>query len=331
MLRTLLICCALLLLVRQAARGEPGENYLPNPGFEEGLKYWLTHSDGNGDVAVDDKVSHSGGHSLRLEYHKDPDVRMGTYLLAGPVLAAVLKPGQVYTMSGWIKIAGVPPGKSGPIAYLCESRPSAGESPRVSGNTDTAKNNGWVFVSFQFTAPKDAVAYQFRCQCHATPDGMAGAVWFDDLKLEEGDRPTAFRPDWIDASELYTQELQIPWLPLPADFRCSPAVVTPHVELARPYAGGAPRMLWAGFYNNARTACELAERGDLALDSVVFNGSSTDFAGVRLLHQRCVERVPRARLAGSPEQGAGSGEPGPFRPPFPAPQPATRVRRPPSW
>ena len=137
----------------------------------------------------------------------------------------------------------------------------------------------------------------------AAPDGMAGTVWFDDLKLEEGDRPTAFRPDWIDSGELYSQEPQIPWLPLPADFRCSLAVVTPHVELARPYAGGAPRMLWAGFYNNARTACELAQRGDLALDSVVLNGSSTDVAGVRIMHQRCID-VFRARLGVQPKLSA---------------------------
>ena len=193
MLRTLLVGCAFLVLVPQAARGEPGENYLPNPGFEEGLKYWGTKSEGNGDITVDDKVSHSGGHSLRLEYHKNADSRMGTYLVAGNQLAAVLKPGQVYTMSGWIKIAGVPQGKSGPIAYLCEGHPGSGNSPRVSGNTDPAKNGGWVFVSFRYAAPKDAETHQFRCQCHAATDGMAGTVWFDDLKLEEGDRPSTFR------------------------------------------------------------------------------------------------------------------------------------------
>ena len=59
-------------------------------------------------------------------------------------------------------------------------------------------------------------------------------------------------------------------------------------------------MLWAGFYNNARTACELAQRGDLALDSVVLNGSSTDVAGVRTIHQRCIE-VFRARLGVQPK------------------------------
>jgi hypothetical protein len=303
MFRIFIVLCGLSLLAPQGARGEPGENYLPNPGFEEGLKYWVPQTEGNGEVTLDDTVSHSGRYSLRLEYHKNPDSRLGTNLVANHELAAVLKPGQIYTFSGWIKIAGVPPGKSGPIAYLCEVRAGGNSSPPVSGNTDPAKNHGWVFASSRYTAPRDAVTHQFRCQCHAAPNGMAGTVWFDDLKLEEGDRPSAFRPDWIDPGELYSQEPEIPWLPLPADFRCSLAVVTPHVEMARPYAGGAPRVLWAGFYNNARTVCELAQRGDLAPDSMVLNGSSTDMAGVRILHQQCIE-VFRARLGVQPKLSA---------------------------
>src|SRR5208337_854354 len=94
----------------------------------------------------------------------------------------------------------------------------------VVGNTDPAKNNGWVFVSCRYTVPKNAISHQFRCECHSTPDGMAGTVWFDDLKLEEGDRPSAFRPDWLDTADFYTQEPEIPWFPLPVDFRCSLAV-----------------------------------------------------------------------------------------------------------
>ncbi|MGA2253189.1 MAG: carbohydrate binding domain-containing protein, partial [Thermoguttaceae bacterium] len=303
MVRIFIVLFGLSILAQQGAWGESGENYLPNPGFEEGMKFWIPGSEGNGEIALDDTISHSGSHSLRLEYRKHTDSRLGTYLLASNQISAILKPGHVYTFSGWIKIAGVPPGKSGPIAYLCEAHADRGNSPRLLGNTDPAKNNGWVFVSFRYTAPKDAVAHQFRCQCHSTPDGMAGTVWFDDLKLEEGDQPSAFRPDWIDPSELYSQEPQIPGFPLPANFRCSLAIETPHVEIARPYAAGTPRILWAGFYNNARTACELAQRSDLTVDSVALNGSNTDAAEVRVIHQRCIE-VFRARLGIEPKLSA---------------------------
>ena len=298
-----IVILALSILAPHGAQAAPGENYLPNPGFEAGTEPWFFFSDGNGDVAVDNTVSHSGSHALRLQYRQGADSRVGTYLFAGNQLAAVLKPGHVYTFSGWIKIAGVPRGKTGPIAYLCEGHPGRGISRQVSGNTDPAKNNGWVFVSFPYTAPKAADTHQFRCQCHSTLDGMVGTAWFDDLKLEEGDRPTAFRPDSIDLGELYTQEPEIPWLPLAADYRSSLAVVTPHLELARPYVGGAPRILWAGFYNNARAPCELAQRGDLVLDSVVMNASSTDVAGVRIIHQRCID-VFRARLGVEPKLSA---------------------------
>ena len=59
--------------------------------------------------------------------------------------------------------------------------------------------------------------------------------------------------------------------------------------MARPFAGGSPRVLWAGFFNNARVGGELAERGDLTLDSVVLNASSVDTTPVRVLHEKCVQ------------------------------------------
>ena len=298
--RLLIAACAIAAFAAADVYAEPRENYLPNPGFEDGAKSWELCPCPNADVQIDDTVSRSGKRSLRMEYHKEVDPRLGTCSYVDNYIAAVLTPGHVYTVSGWIKIAGVPPGKTGPIAYVCESHGERGCSPPLSGNTDPAKNNGWVQASFHYTPPpNDSNGHQFRCQCHSTDDGMAGAVWFDDLKVEEGDQPTAFRPDSIDPTELYTWESQISWFPLPLDFRSSLDVKTPHVELARPYAGAAPRVLWAGFYNNARVGCELAERGDLTLDSVVLNASSVDATPVRTLHEKCVE-VLRARLGTAP-------------------------------
>ena len=290
---------------RAGFAGASRENYLPNPGFEDGLKYWQPAPCPNSDIKVDDTVSHSGKHSLRIEYRRGADPRLGTVLRVAQWLPAVVKEGHPYTFSGWIKIAGVPPGKSGPSAYLGAANVDRGITAAVTGNTDPAKNSGWVFVWFRCKFPKDINNYELRCEVEAPPDGMAGTVWFDDLKIEEGEEPTAFRPDWIDRTELYTQEVQVPRQIVPLDYRSRLEVVTPHVEMARPFAGdpqaGAPpRVLWAGFINNARVGCELAERGDLILDSVVLNGSSTDATSVRMLHEKCVE-VFRARLGVEPK------------------------------
>ncbi len=290
----------LLAQVAAQARGQSRENYLPNPGFEAGSKYWELVPCPNGDIKIDDTVSHSGKRSICMEYHREVDPRLGTILYIYQGIPAVLKAGQVYTYSGWVKIAGVPKGKSGPTAYLCESHPDRAETTGLTGNTDPAKNNGWVFVSCRYKFPKDANYHQFRCHVQAPPDGMAGTVWFDDLKVEEGDEPTAFRPDWIDPTELYTREPQVPYQVVPLDYRSRMDVVTPHIELARPYAGATPRVLWAGFSNNARVGCELAQRGSLTLDSVVLNASSVDSANVRMLHEKCVE-VFRARLGSDPK------------------------------
>lgn len=299
-LRSMVITAALFFAARAGAEALSPENYLPNPGFEEGLKYWELRPCDNGVITLDDKVKHSGKYSLRFDYKKDADPRLGSYVWAANQFGAILTPGKPYTMSGWIKIAGVPSGKSGPIGYLCPADGRLGCSQRVDGNTNPAKDDGWVFVSFQYKVVESAVAHQLRCQCHAVPDGMAGTIWFDDLKLEEGDKPSAFREDWVDVTEFYSREANIPWLPLPVDYRASTEIVTPHLELAKPYAGGPLRLLWAGFYNNARIACELAERGDFALDSVVFNGSSIDVSGVRTIHEKCIQ-VFRERLGTEPK------------------------------
>jgi hypothetical protein len=294
-----------------AQRREPGpqENYLGNPGFEQGSDYWQFFKNPNADIAIDDRVWHSGKHSLRMEYNAHVEDRLGLYMVAANQLNAILVPGRIYTFSGWIKIAGVPAGKLGPIAYLCEAQ-SGEPSKQVQGNTDPAKNDGWVFVSMRYKAPAKVTMHQFRCQCHTAPNNAVGTAWFDDLKLEEGETATAFRPDWVDPSELYSQEHDVPWLPVPLGFRSSLDVVTPHVEMARGFVGGKPRVLWAGFYNNARLGCELAERGDLVLDSVVVNGSSTDVTDVTTLHAKCVE-VFRTRLGievGSRQKAVGSGQ-----------------------
>ena len=231
----------LLILTASGAWAETRENYLPNPGFEQGMKFWDAYHSPNGDITVDDKVSHSGKHSLRMAYHEDADNRLTHALYAANQIGAVLKPGRVYTLSGWIKISGVPPGKSGPSAYLCEAHVTSGQSEHVTGNTDPAKNNGWVFVTLRYRPLNDSNVHQFRCACDAPNDGMNGAVWFDDLKLEEGEQTSDFRGDWVDASELYSHEELIPWLPVPPDFRSSLEVVTPHVKMARPYAGARAR------------------------------------------------------------------------------------------
>ena len=40
MLRIFIVLIGLSFLAPHGAWAEPGENYLPNPGFEEGLKFW---------------------------------------------------------------------------------------------------------------------------------------------------------------------------------------------------------------------------------------------------------------------------------------------------
>ena len=277
--------------------GEPSrENYLPNPGFEEGLKDWHPWKTQDATITTDSSVSHSGKSSLRLEY-KDLDRRKETYLFAYSMLSDCFTPGRTYTASGWVKIGNVPPSKKGPVACLQDGS-GLGESPRVPGPTNSTKDGGWVFVSFKFKATEKNRGLGLRCLCDVPANCVAGTVWFDDLKVEEGDQPTAFRPDWIPATDFYTRGPFI-YFPMPPDYRCSTEVATPHVELARPSAGGPLRLLWAGHWFSGRQACELAQRGDFQLDTVVFNGSNAAPAYFQRIHEDCIA-VFRQRLRAEP-------------------------------
>jgi hypothetical protein len=286
-----------LALANASWAGEPSrENYQPNPGFEEGMKDWYPWKMQDATITTDDTVSHSGKKSLRLEY-KELARRKETYLFAYGMLSDCFTPGRTYTASGWVKIAGVPLGKKGPVACLQDAG-GQGESPRVQGPTDPAKDRGWLFVSFSFKATEKNRGLGLRCLCDVPADCVPGTVWFDDLKVEEGDKPTAFRPDWIPATDFYTRGPFI-YFPMTTDYRCSTEVITPHVELGRPSVGGPLRLLWAGHWFSGRQACELAQRGDFQLDSVVFNGSNAFPAYWQRIHEDCIA-VFRQRLEVEP-------------------------------
>lgn len=104
---------------------------------------------------------------------------------------AVLKPGQTYTASAYVKVPS-DIGSNGSNSYgagigAIITRTSSGTqneySEWVSRQTDTAINNGWRRVSVTFTVPQDATGTQIAMLLY----NGTGTAYFDAVQVEEGD------------------------------------------------------------------------------------------------------------------------------------------------
>ncbi|CAN5484634.1 hypothetical protein BH09VER1_BH09VER1_55290 [soil metagenome] len=55
-----------VLVLTTASRAEPGENLLPNPGFEDGLSGWVGDQKNPPNFTVDSEIVHEGMNSLKI-------------------------------------------------------------------------------------------------------------------------------------------------------------------------------------------------------------------------------------------------------------------------
>jgi hypothetical protein len=153
---------------------------LKNPGFEAGLEGW--HIFGHGTPAgftPDSDVVREGWQSLRVTFAGPCDT--------GVYQEVMLKPGQWYCFSGWVRTRGLDPRGAG--AYGTFQIHARGVNDLIAKGTNHGGDTEWTEVSITFQArPNDGltriVAY-FVGHGHGT-----GTVWFDDLKLVEVNPPS---------------------------------------------------------------------------------------------------------------------------------------------
>ncbi|MAF65266.1 MAG: hypothetical protein CMJ84_06365 [Planctomycetes bacterium] len=171
-------------------------NLLPDPGFEtvteSGLPAgWHFSSRAEKSIAAADESSpRSGKKGLHLEFPQPAQSKGGNDIVAYRMVGPGFDGGQTYTYSCYVKTKGLEGS-----AYIAAFQYPAPFGPDHRHKSRELKGNqDWTRLSITFRAREDIQSLQVRCGVHASTPEKRGAVWFDDAKLELGDKATDFVP-----------------------------------------------------------------------------------------------------------------------------------------
>jgi hypothetical protein len=158
---------------------EPDGGFLKNRGFEAGLEGWTAVCIGGPRprFEFDTEVVREGRQALRVTASQPVDV--------GCYQEVMLKPGQRYRFSGWVRTRGLNPrGSSVYGTFHVHARAIndfIAKGPNHGGDTE------WTRVSLTFQARGDGLT---RIVLFFVGFGQGtGTAWFDDLRLVEVSQP----------------------------------------------------------------------------------------------------------------------------------------------
>lgn len=177
-------------LSRSATIGQYTDNLAKSSGFEA-MTGWQSTALGSAaqTAEVSSAEKYIGTSALKLTTTSCSGNAAGR--VGQSFTNAVLKPGQTYTASAYVKVPS-DIGSNGSNNYgagigAIITRTSGGTqneySEWVSRQTDTAINNGWRRVSVTFTVPQDATGTQIAMLLY----NGTGTAYFDAVQVEEGD------------------------------------------------------------------------------------------------------------------------------------------------
>jgi hypothetical protein len=157
---------------------EPDLGLIKNRGFENGMEGWTTYVVGPPPrFEFDADVAHEGRQALRVTSAVATD--------AGCYQDVVLKPGQLYRFSGWVRTRGL--NSRGARAWGTFSICRGGGNQIIATEASHSGDTEWTEVCIPFRAPDGG---QVRLYAHFAGWGPAtGTAWFDDLKLVEVSEP----------------------------------------------------------------------------------------------------------------------------------------------
>jgi hypothetical protein len=165
-------------IYRQSRRAS-GNNLLKNPGFEDGLEGWSTHVYGaRPRIEFDQSIVREGRQSLCVEANKLSDTAFGQNVM--------LKPGQWYRFSGWVRTRRLDPHGS-PVYGTFQVQLPTGYTA-IGRGTNHEGDTEWSEVSILFQPPPGGLT-RFAPFLVGFGKGT-GTAWFDDLNLIESDPPT---------------------------------------------------------------------------------------------------------------------------------------------
>lgn len=168
MIRTVLLAAFAILLLPLATQAE---NLLTNGDLEQGLAGWngAWSRTGNAKAELDTQEKHGGNQAVRVEHSGGQD-----WSLAQAKRLSV-KPGEIYELSGWMRIEGQGDASLGIAIFDAK-----GEALHwIFGGQSLRATNRWREVRSRFIVPTGATAIWPRL----TGNGPA-TVWLDDVSLQ---------------------------------------------------------------------------------------------------------------------------------------------------
>ena len=174
-----------------AAAGKNSNNLLVNHSFESSGGwadyYWVSSSySGTGSAEFTGDDAYLGAKSVKINV--SASTNDGGFCMYRNT-PSVLKAGETYTLSGYIKTASVAARSGASQAGACFAVKFATESGvrrvysnKVTGTTDTSVDSGWQRISMTFTVPDDVTSSRVALLLN----NATGTAYFDCVQLEKG-------------------------------------------------------------------------------------------------------------------------------------------------
>jgi len=180
----------------QPARVNP--NLVPNSSFEEiddnshPRRWRWDRRNTDATMVVDEAIARSGDRSIKIT--NGTPFGPHVYGWFGLVDGIPVKPNTTYTVSCYVRTEGAG------IAWI-----GGGKGWRVRARFPRVTTGGrWVRVWRSFTTESDETSFSLMI----VTESPTGGFWIDDVKLEEGDRPTPYIPDFEEPRP--SLELELP-------------------------------------------------------------------------------------------------------------------------
>jgi hypothetical protein len=157
-----------------------------NGGFEQieqgqvtGWTELWTREPGCGELALDKEVSHSGNYSVRIEHRGAKDWSFASENRLD------VKPGDLFTLQGWVKIKGTGNATIGVITYDKDGK----ALEWAFGGRTAAGPRDWYLLRSRFVIPRNVVAIGPRLIGY-----QPATVWLDDFSLVKEGNVLETRP-----------------------------------------------------------------------------------------------------------------------------------------
>ena len=132
----------------------------------------------------------SGRKGLHLEFPQSAQSKGGNDIVAYRMVGPGFDGGQTYTYSCYVKTKGL----AGSAYIAAFQYPAPFKAEHKHKSRELKGDQDWTRLSITFRAWEDIGTLQVRCGVHASNPEKRGTVWFDDAKLELGDKATDFVP-----------------------------------------------------------------------------------------------------------------------------------------